>query len=202
MKAFWKILSVMSVATTIIITARCGQTTQQGSQFKTFVTATTHQGNFGAVANADSICQADANKPSAGLYKAMVVYSNGTRVACTSPDCSRGINEHTDWVLRPNTTYVRSDGSTVVGTTNSVGLFTFPLLNSYSSTSSNVWTGLETGWTSANNWGNDWDCTNWTSTAAFAPPGGATGKTDSTDSTAIAFTLNCSNARSLLCVEQ
>jgi hypothetical protein len=92
-----------------------------------FTTSGTNNGNFGGMAGADAYCTSDANKPTRGTYKAMLV--DGTnRVACTSSFCGgSGVSEHVDWVLDPTTLYSRSDG-TPIGTTTSAGVFTFPLL--------------------------------------------------------------------------
>ncbi len=165
-----------------------------------FITSSTFTGNLVSVSDADASCMSDANYPGAGTYKAFIV--DGTvRRACTTANCGGGPSEHIGWVLAATTTYVRSDGTTVIKATNNEAIFSFAgavLTNSFSATSYNIWTGLTNNWT-----GNDnADCTNWTS----AIGAGEVGNTSATDGTAIqqAATLNCSGAASvrLACVEQ
>lgn len=171
--------------------------TPSGNSYKIFVTAAAFHGNFGTTTQADSLCLSDFNYPGTGNYKAMLVYEDGSRRACLTSNCGGGVAEHVDWVLKENTTYTRLDG-TVIATTNSNGIFTFPLTNSFFGTATYVWTGIFTGWiTQADN-----TCVNWTSTANMAPPAGYAGKTENKDSTALIFGNNCSQSNHLLCVQQ
>ena len=119
------------------------------SNLRIFETAATTKGNLkgstaNGIAGADAFCTSDSNKPSTGTYKALIV--DGTnRVACTTANCGGGAGEHTDWVLAANKTYVRASDSATIGTTNSVGLFTFNLSNSFSTSSgngNNYWSGF------------------------------------------------------------
>lgn len=171
-----------------------------GGSCKTFVTASNTDGNLGGIAGADNLCDIDPNKPSGGgTYKAMIV--DGTaRVACTTANCSGGLGEQVDWVLKPSTTYYRADGITEIGITNTLGLFTVPLTNSYSealgtSEPNNLWLGFVADWTTTGS-----HCTAWSNTAG----GGRRGRRDSTDIQAIAYgSRPCSDiANALLCVEQ
>lgn len=105
------------------------------SFLKIFVTAGTWQGDLGGVAGADAKCMNDANKPEDGkTYKAFL--ANTYRHAVP--------NKY--WVLRANTEYRRSDGTTVIGTTNTNSVFTAPLINSFSGENIEVWTGLKDNW--------------------------------------------------------
>jgi hypothetical protein len=122
------------------------------------------------------------------------------RIACTSDDCiTSGVAEHKDWVLKPNTTYKRPDG-TLIGTTNENGLFNIPLTNSYavdpvgSNEAARVWVG----------WGNTWyaqdNCTGWTVSTGW---GGYHARQDATNSQAIHYsTQMCSDTNPIACVEQ
>ena len=108
-----------------------------------FVTTGTSDGLIGAggIAEADAFCMADAGYPGTGTYKALIV--DGTnRIACTTANCSGGAGEHTDWVLKASTAYVRSNGSTAIGTTTAEGIFSFPLTNSWASGSGKLLTRL------------------------------------------------------------
>lgn len=193
------IISLLAVAVS------CGQDGNAPSMScnpcKIFITATTSQGNIGASGVADQICETDANNPGDGTYKALLAYDNGSRRACTSQNCQTGgISENVDWVLRPNTTYTRVDG-TVIGTTTSVAIFTFPLTNALSASAGGAWTGLDfPEWTTPANFA----CSNWTSTASSGPPaGGASMINDgSSYNSAFAFGRNCNANLSLICVEQ
>nr|WP_269155358.1 DUF1554 domain-containing protein [Leptospira mtsangambouensis] len=168
---------------------------------KIFATAATAI-KTGGISGFDNQCQNDTNKPSGGgTYKALA--SDGVnRRACSTANCSTGVSENIGWVLKPNKEYRRKDGTTVIGTTNASGIFTFPLTNSMEIISNLVVTnGIATGfvsdWTSSAN-----DCLDWTSNA-----GGnlsTTGTWTSTNSGAIdgGGTSGCSNTHMLVCVEQ
>ncbi|MCC5815872.1 MAG: DUF1554 domain-containing protein [Leptospira sp.] len=125
-----------------------------------FVSATRYTGDLGGISGADAKCAGDTNKPTTGTYKAFIVDGAGTRRACTTANCSGGTGEHIDWVLKPNTSYVRAVGTTALFVTNSNGIFTDDLSNGISpdTTTYIYWTGLNTDFTSAAahcvNWGN------------------------------------------------
>lgn len=98
---------------------------------------------------ADYKCNTDINRPNSSNYKAMLVDGMSmNRVACITPNCSGGLTEQIDWVLKPNQMYQRSDG-TVIATTNADGIFNFStaLVNSISATSNVAWTGMLNDWT-------------------------------------------------------
>src|SRR5690606_20294444 len=73
----------------------------------------------------DGQAQSATNRPNEREYKALLVHGT-ERVACTTAQCSGCASEHVDWVLSPNTHYLRADGVTLVGTTNDLGLWSFP----------------------------------------------------------------------------
>jgi len=145
------------------------------------------------VSGADAKCMADANYPGAGTYKALIV--DGTnRVASVSANTGDG---QVDWVLHPNTTYTRPDG-TIIMTTNGNGIFVFgTLTNLFITTWKNPWDGIATGWTLTTGQ----TCVDWTS-GAFADYGGI-GNTSRNDGVAISATpTRCNGSNALYCVEQ
>jgi hypothetical protein len=160
-----------------------------------YLTSTPKKANFGGVSGADAEC--NANPPNQGTYKALLV-DGTTRVACTSADCgTSGVDEGVDWVLSPNTTYVREDGTTIIGTTSSAAIFPFPLDASIGTTGLSYWTGLEDDWTTSSD-----NCSGWTATSdVFANEGLA----DATDSQAITgLSESCATLAGAFfaCVEQ
>ena len=150
------------------------------------------------ISGLDNACANSSNKPSGGTYKALVV--DGTnRIACTTANCSGGTSEHIDWVLKPNKEYRRTDGSTVIGTTNSNGIFSFPISNGVdeynSGTFSITVSALESNWTSSTD-----DCTNFSLTSGDY----GTSNFSETDTTFIDWaTSSCTgSALHVVCVEQ
>lgn len=160
-----------------------------------FVTASTFTGNLGGVSGADSSCMSDANYPGAGTYKALI--SDGsTRIACTTANCGGGL-EGTNWALAASKKYVRSDGATVISTTNPNKIFIYDLDNSFSSTQGlATWTGLVSDWTSVTDLNN---CTKWTLTTTMGRKGTPTATTTKYIDDG---NQNCSSTAYLLCVEQ
>jgi hypothetical protein len=125
-----------------------------------YLTGTPKKANFGGISAADAEC--NDSPPTAGTYKALLV-DGTTRVACTSADCTtNGAAEGVDWVLAPNTTYVRADGTTVIGTTTSAAVFSFPLDASIGDSAYTYWTGLDADWTTS-----DDSCSGWTQTTGY-----------------------------------
>lgn len=162
-----------------------------------FFTSGPHRGDgLGAIAEADRLCNEDANKPNDSQYKALLVHGTD-RVACTTAGCSGGVSEHVDWVLAPRVHYLRPDGATIVGTTNDLGLWPFPLTNSYEGDYPGVgallWTGLESDWTSGAT------CGGWSDHLQY----GQVGRPDRTDGQALNHeAYSCTAAFRLICVEQ
>ena len=183
---------------------------------KIFVTAGTFDGAMVSVApvagntttgtngivKADNWCMSDTRKPvspSSSVYKAMLVDSIN-RVACTTStptSCSGGVSEHKDWVMHPNTPYVRLDGTTIIGTTDANGLLTtqqWDVCDGIVCTNVTVWAGLamSNAWTS-----NASNCANWASTATT---GGITPSSNIGPGATSGGI--CAGGFSLLCVEQ
>lgn len=168
--------------------------------YQMYVTATSYAGNLGGIAGADAKCMSDANYPGSGTYKALIV-DGSSRRACTTDNCSGGTGEHIDWVLRNNATYCKTDGTTIITTTNAVGLLSYPLAVSLASSSTSVWTGLMSYWK-----GNV-DCSNWTSSTMSTDQAhngnmgdaGSTSESFAGDANAFA---QCGNTKKIICVEQ
>lgn len=162
-----------------------------------FVTATSVTGGMSGISGADSKCNTDSNKPNSSNYKAMVV-DGMIRVACITPNCSGGLTEQSNWVLKPNQMYQRSDG-TVIATTNADGIFDFStaLVNSISATSNIAWTGMSNDWVADSD-----NCNKWMNGTGIES--GRNGQSNSTSNTAISYTLMSCNSMSVLlyCVEQ
>lgn len=91
-------------------------------------------------------------------YKAMFV--GDTRCASVSPNAGDG---PMDWVFRSLQEHRRSD-ETVIGTTDSAGLFTFPLQNFFDGNYT-IWTGLDQTWRNRIVSGQQTNCLNWTSSS-------------------------------------
>jgi len=155
-------------------------------------------GNLGGVSGADALCTSDSAKPSGtGTWKAFIVQT-GVRIACTTANCSGGTAEHTDWVLKPNTKYILAVGESTIGTTNSSGIFSFPLQTALAATTNYFWSGFAVAgnWTIGSN-----HCLNWTS--ADPDENGDQGRTDSTGNKILVNAARACNVDSrLLCVEQ
>jgi hypothetical protein len=160
---------------------------------KIFATTLTGNGNIGGIGAADSLCATSTNNPGDGLYKALLV-DGFNRRACSTAHCSGGLSEQIDWVLSPNTEYRRLSDNAPIAITNSLGLFTFNLINSFDSVPPYwYWTGLSADWTSAQT------CAGWTSTFG----GGVIGRSNAEDTDAIIATLSsCEINNSVICVEQ
>lgn len=167
-----------------------------------FVTSQTHDGNFAAgytsgIAGADAFCQQQKDAFAATLpgfsfeYKALLVDSSN-RIASVSADAGDG---QVNWVLRPDTEYLRADG-TLLFTTNSASIFPMGSgLRSPFTADAAVrwWTGLDTTWQVLVT------CTNWTATAGF----GTRGTSAVTTTSALSEASNaCGTGIRLLCVRQ
>jgi hypothetical protein len=155
-------------------------------------------GYIGGISAADAYCQRDRKCPALGTCKAMIV-DGPTRAACTTANCSGGTNEHIDWVLQAHRTYVMTDKTTEIGTTNDNGIFDFPLINSISIRDEYAWTGLLADWTIGTS------CAGWWSKSSSKF--GSLGVTDSIDDVLLysagATTSTCRYGWGYLyCVEQ
>lgn len=117
-----------------------------------FSTSIPYNGNRGGIAGADAKCMSDSKKPTEparAVFKAFLV-DDVNRIACLTSNClTGGVSEHTDWILKPDTIYVRAVDGTNIATTNSVGIFTIQTNDAENpSISTSIFTGLNTsGWT-------------------------------------------------------
>ncbi|MEQ8352278.1 MAG: DUF1554 domain-containing protein [Leptospiraceae bacterium] len=129
---------------------------------KMFLTSSVPSRNIG-LTGLDNVCNSDANKPSGNIaFKALVTHSTD-RIACTTANCSGGVSENVNWVLKPNTKYVRSDGTTEIFTTNSSGIFPFGTANDgiVDPATNGIPTGLHIDWT------NDLNCSDWSGAGSY-----------------------------------
>ncbi len=153
--------------------------------------------DFNGVSGADARCRSDALYPGSGTYKALLA-EPGVRIACTTSNCSGGPAEHTDWILRADTTYKRmSDGATIM-TTNADGIFNFGsnLTSAIESGVTGWWTGLTQTWVFGSACtGNTWSSTG--GSANFGDPSTMSGAAISNGTD-----LCTTTASKLLCVEQ
>lgn len=140
--------------------------------------------NVGGLASADASCQSAAGGLAlAGTYRAILITEDATR------DTTNG------WVMYPGMAYrTASGGNFIVGTTNALGVFTFPMTTAIGTIQ--TWTGGDSIWAASP--GNT--CTNWTSTSGT----GTTGLASATSSNMIysGATNGCSGSMGLYCVQQ
>lgn len=198
----------------------------QTTVYQVFVTASTYNGNLqGAAANgpagADAKCNADANKPSTGTFKAMLTTNGGARRACDGTANCTNAGENIDWVFQFGRNYIRASDSAFLFTPNSAGILpatsnefsTSPYTMAHafdSGTLKTYWTALSTSpsdqWRVASAQPT-FNCSNWTSSATTAPAsnGGRVGNSNATNYTAFrngSSGVSCDSLNHLLCVEQ
>ena len=126
-----------------------------------------------------------------------MIVDGTARKACNSPSCTiAGITEQVDWVLRPNITYLRSDGLTPIFTADLNGVVT-SLLTSPDLINTEVFTGLSTNWLTSST------CNSWTN-PTIDPPFGSVGSSNQTVVSGILklYSQECNRVLSLYCVEQ
>ena len=169
-----------------------------------FTTAAVYDGNLGGVAGADAKCQSDANRPNSSMYKALIA-DGFYRLACTQGNGSCAANQHIDWVMAPNTAYVRPDGTTLIGMTNSAGIISLngaTLAAPFGSYGVTAYTGLNSDWTYAGSGcAGACDCMWFTanSISYSAPIGDAWSITGNSISMS---TAKCTTSHAVYCVEQ
>ena len=165
------------------------------SDKRIYVTTANHNGGFaGGLTGVDTFCSGDTNKP-VGMVSVKAMVSSATRVACTSANCSvGGATENTNWIMTPNTKYIRPD-ATVIGITNASGIFTFPLTTGIGTSGSMVATALSGNWQNSGN-----NCAVWTVNT------GNSIEFRFNTSTGMGLiysgSTNCGNALNYYCVEQ
>ncbi len=165
-----------------------------------YLTTLGTNGNIGGIAGADAKCASDPSKPNAATFKALLV-DQSNRVACTTANCANGSTaEHIDWVMAPNTRYIRPAG-TLIGTTNQNGIIPLPLISTIfygenTNATDRVWTGIFDDWTTLQPAGTD-NCVSWSASTST----GGSSRVD--EKVAIHDQIEaCSGIYKLLCVEQ
>ncbi|WP_167883534.1 DUF1554 domain-containing protein [Leptospira ognonensis] len=169
------------------------------SPCRMFVTASSYDGARGGISGSDAKCNADSSKPaspSAAIYKAFLM-DDTSRIACVNSNCSTGIAEHKDWILKPDTIYTRAEDGLTVNTTNSLGIWTTGQTNdAISGGSLTLMSGINTsGWTTRS--GVSSHCTQWTSNASASPATFTTGTMN-----VGSISGNCNAGTRIVCVEQ
>ncbi len=167
-----------------------------------YYAAITSRTSFTDIASADEYC--DTNKPNAGgIVTAKALLTGSSRRACSTPNCLGGelSAEQQDWPLRPNTTYVRSDGTTIIGTTNESALFDDlnAAIVDTGGGSVQAWTGLNGaagGWT---DWTTAANCSDWGDTTGALV--GWAGRPNTLDAAFASSQPNCGFGLGLYCVE-
>ncbi|TGL86496.1 DUF1554 domain-containing protein [Leptospira congkakensis] len=166
---------------------------------KFFSTSVTYNGNRGGILGADAKCMTDSKKPPmpvGAVYKAFLV-DDVNRIACTTSNClTGGISEHVDWVLKPDTTYVRTADNVTIATTNSLGIFSSQTSDAENPSVSTIFTGLNTsGWlTRSGNHCSRWSDGSNVSQGAIAP--------NSNNLYVSGGVPTCDTTSVILCVEQ
>ncbi|MGV3667388.1 MAG: DUF1554 domain-containing protein [Leptospira bouyouniensis] len=163
-----------------------------------FSTSITYNGNRGGISGADAKCMSDSKKPTEparAVFKAFLV-DDVNRIACTTNNCVGGISEHVDWILKPNTNYVRAVDGGSFAITNSAGIFTSQLQHAENPTIvTSILTGLDTsGWDTRSGQ----HCNRWTD-------GTGTGNAGVASSSVSIFSStlgNCNDSSVIFCVEQ
>lgn len=159
-----------------------------------FATAGAWLGDLGGntgISGADARCMADGNKPTSGVYKALL--SDGaTRIATVTPNVGDG---QAGWVLYASTQYRRPDGQ-VIMTTDSAKIFVFGALSNIIVGTGTYHTGMNSGWNAGVHCAAWTDNTNMNSTRY--------GTSNATGSTAISLTQTTCDAatRGLYCAQQ
>lgn len=149
-----------------------GTSTTSSSRYRMFLTGTTYNGNLGGNSGADNFCNTDSARPdNTKTYK--MLYFDRMRT-----------------VMKPFTSYYRSDNSTLIGTTDDQSFLPKPLVNSFSGDSTYFWYGDDI-----------LNCKFWTSSSfsnGWTPVGNSSALTNWWKSD----TSTCDQKYSLLCVEQ
>jgi len=148
-------------------------------KLRMFVSQNSYQGNLSGVLGADEKCNSDSNRPvTISPYLAFVGHTTDRSASA---------------VYIPNFTYIRPDLTIGIFTADSSGMPPATLVNSVSTSSTDVWTGFGIGFTVGGN------CSNWGSNSLTGARGNS-GATNSDWYTNVSL-LNCSSSYKLYCVE-
>lgn len=157
-----------------------------------FVTASTYNGNLGGISGADTKCNADANKPATGTYKAYIADGTNRRV-CSTGWCT-DTTEQIDWVTTIGRNYIRADQSALIGQAAFNGLLS-SMSNGIGTTANAIWVGLALNYQAGST------CNSWTSSSAAASA--SAGNSQSTGNPHFNDTATtCNTINRLYCVEQ
>lgn len=139
-------------------------------------------------ASADALCNdpADPRKPATGIYKALLRFTNRTHPS-------------TDWVLKPDTTYYRTDRTTVIGTTNGSAVFGTNFTNAVSTEASEqTYLGFGNSWLASTD-----NCNDYTNSAGLAGGGANAHMTTLSSGFLNSFSAPCNfTTYKIICVEQ
>ena len=168
-----------------------------------FVTVPLVKGDMGGsgLAGADLLCLSEASSNSlSGNYRALL--GTVTSRIATTGVCGATCPGQLGWVLQGQTTYRRLN-TTPIFTTSSAGIFPFGVLtNPVTASSMNIWTGLNTDWTTASGF----NCADWTNNSNGGGPGtqiiGDTSQSNSQLLNQVFPLGKCGQLRPILCVEQ
>ncbi len=167
-------------------------------------------------AKADEICNLEKlyavhSLVNPGTFKALLVgtHNGHTRTACTTPNCSDGVTEHSDWVLTTDRAYIRAETlpAAEIGTTNSLGLFsingTDSLSNAFITTADTYWTGLDNNGTAITYLTATDNCSGWSSDEGLTSGQYGTGNETGLSSLSDSFgAVGCDQTKKILCAEQ
>jgi len=149
-------------------------TDNDSANLRIFVTASAYNGNLGGISGANDKCNTDANRPDPAKTYRVLIYP---------VDCCDN--------TKASTTYVRVDGSTVMGNTGADCCLNSPLANSPTTLAVSHWHGA--------NFPVNETCSDWTST-------GGSGDYGTSNSAGDEFwhagTSNCDQTARLICAEQ
>lgn len=160
-----------------------GTGVHNSGKLRIFVTAAASEGNLVGASGADNRCNLDANKPSTGYYRALIL------------DASRNSTTHPNWALKPQTSYYRSTDMALIGTTDLNARIT-TLINVISTSGVYAWTGMNAIWALTSS-----SCTDWTINAP-SPAVGMVSMTNDGSFPSNSSSQPCSISYYLICVEQ
>ncbi len=194
--SYWKTQSVLCITG---ISSDCRPPVPVCTTCKFFTTSTTYTGARGGIAGADAKCMSDSKKPTEparAVYKAFLV-DDVNRIACTTSNClTGGISEHVNWILKPNTTYVRAVDGVTIATTNSFGIFSSQTNDAENPSVTTIFSGFDAGGWLTRSGGH---CNRWTDGTNASLLGAAPNSNQLYISTG---GITCDTFSVILCVEQ
>ncbi|MCW7457356.1 DUF1554 domain-containing protein [Leptospira bandrabouensis] len=135
-------------------------------------------------------------EPARAVYKAFLV-DDVNRIACTTSNClTGGISEHVNWILKPNSTYVRAVDGVTIATTNSFGIFSSQTNDAENPSVTTIFSGFDAGGWLTRSGGH---CNRWTDGTNASLLGAAPNSNQLYISTG---GITCDTFSVILCVEQ